>query len=169
MNPTLLVTLVPAAVVACVLLGLLVALLRERARSRALLEQTRAESAELRERLDALSAQVAEARHAAHAVQPEEYVITHLGEDEDGSAGEYRPASEPTRIEGKLFADLVLRETVVKAASLGHGVRRAMAPETRNRIRFEMKREVKARRRSRKEELKQLRRDLQDRRRAATT
>ena len=45
---------------------------------------------------------------------------------------------------GALFADLVLRETVVKAASLAHGVRRALDPETRNRIRFEMRREVEA-------------------------
>ena len=39
---------------------------------------------------------------------------------------------------------MVLRETVVKAASLAHGVRRGLAPATRNRIRFEMKQEVSA-------------------------
>lgn len=173
MNPTLLVTLALGAVVACVLLCLLVALLRDRARSRALLEQTRAESAELRDRLDALSLQVAAARQAAQkASQPEEYVITHLGEDDLAPAGStpgYDADGGPTRLDGRLFADIVLRETVVKAASLGHGVRRAMAPETRNRIRFEMKREVKSRRKARKDELRQLRRTLQDQRRAATT
>lgn len=173
MNPTLLVTLVLGAVVAGVLLVLLVVLLRDRARSRALLEQTRAESAELRQRLDALGVQVAAARQSTQrAAQPEEYVITHLGEDDvvpTGSDTEYGAASDTARIDGRLFADIVLRETVVKAASLGHGVRRAMAPETRNRIRFEMRREVKSRRKARKDELRQLRRTLQDQRRAATT
>ena len=46
----------------------------------------------------------------------------------------------------------------VKAASLGYGVRRALAPETRNRIRFEMRREVKRSRRQRRAELKEFRR-----------
>ena len=177
MNPTLLVTLVLVAVVACLLLGLLVALARERARSRALLEQTRAEAAELRERLDALSVQVAAARESAQkTAQPEEYVITHLGEDDDldtlagarySTTGDEADAVQ--RIDGRLFADIVLRESVVKAASLGHGVRRALAPETRNRIRFEMKREVKARRKGRKDEVRRVRRAMQDQRRTATT
>ena len=51
----------------------------------------------------------------------------------------------------------MLRESLVKAASLGYGVRRALAPETRNRIRFEMKREVKRSRRQRRAELKEVR------------
>lgn len=170
MNPTLLATLVLGAVVACVLAGLLVVLLRDRARSRALLEQARADSAELRQRLDALSVQVAAARQAAQkAAPPEEYVITHLGEDDGLDTVAARPARPAGSLDGRLFADIVLRETVVKAASLGHGVRRAMAPETRHRIRFEMRREVKSRRKARKQELRQLRRTLQDQRRAATT
>ena len=65
------------------------------------------------------------------------------------------------RIETALFADLVLRETVVKAASLAHGVRRALGPEPRNRIRFEMRQELRSARkrrlRLRKELLRQAR------------
>lgn len=151
-------------IVALALLGalaaaLLFALLRERARTRAALESTRSEAAELRARIDALAVQVAAARR-----EPEEYVITHLGEDDD--LDETDPTTEVARIDGRLFADLVLRETVVKAAALGHGVRRAMAPETRNRIRFEMRREVKRARKERRAELKRVRREMHDRQRA---
>ena len=60
----------------------------------------------------------------------------------------------------------MLRETVVKAASLAHGVRRGLAPATRNRIRFEMKQEVRRSRRQRRADLKQAQRDLHARQRA---
>ena len=160
MNPDL---LIPAALALVVVLALaiLVLLVRDRSRVRAELAATRAEAAELRARIDALAVQIVAARR-----EPEEFVITHLGED-DADAELSGALTEDGRIDGKLFADLVLRETVVKAAALGHGVRRAMAPETRNRIRFEIKREVKRSRKARKEETKQVRREMQDRRRQA--
>ena len=89
-----------------------------------------------------------------------EFVITRLVE------GDALPPSGPTtgtdgaveRVDSTLFADLVLRETVVKAASLTHGLRRALAPESRNRIRFEMGREVKRARKQRRAEVKAARR-----------
>ncbi len=150
--------LAPAALGVAVLLlalavGVLLAVRRERRRTTQDLAGARAEAAELRERLDALS-------HRVEApVQPaEEFVITDIGRPEA------EPAT-PTRIEGRLFADIVLRESLVKAASLGYGVRRALAPETRNRIRFEMKREVKRSRRERRAELKEMRRRHQARQR----
>ena len=71
-------------------------------------------------------------RHPATPAAEPEYVITHLGEPEP------EPEPVPT-VAAPVFADIVLRETVVQAASLVHGVRRALAPETRNRIRFEMR------------------------------
>ena len=48
-------------------------------------------------------------------------MITDLGREQPrrARAGADRP------IDGAAFADIVLRETVVKAASLAHGVRRA--------------------------------------------
>ena len=119
------------------------------------LTEARAEAAELRERLDALSQRV-----EAPARPAEEFVITDIGNHEAE-----RLDTTPTRIEGRLFADIVLRESLVKAASLGYGVRRALAPETRNRIRFEMKREVKRSRRQRRAELKEMRRRHQARQR----
>ena len=93
------------------------------------------------------------------APDPTEYVITAIGSEPD-------PELVPERIDGRLFADIVLREAVVRAASLAHGVRRAVAPETRNRIRFEMRREVKRSRRQRRADLKAARRDWQARQRA---
>jgi hypothetical protein len=61
----------------------------------------------------------------------------------------------------------VLRETVVKAASLAHGLRRGLAPATRNRIRFEMKQEVRRSRKQRRADLKAAQRDLHARQRRA--
>ena len=60
----------------------------------------------------------------------------------------------------------VVRETVVQTASLVQGLRRALAPETRNRIRFEMKRELKRTRKARKVELKEALREYRARHRA---
>jgi hypothetical protein len=98
-----------------------------------------------------------------HPVEHPEYVITHLGEpEESGPEVEAVPTVAPG-----LFADLVLRETVVQAASLFHGVRRALTPESRNRIRFEMRREVKRSRKQRRADLREARREWEARQRAA--
>jgi hypothetical protein len=88
-----------------------------------------------------------------------DYVITRLG-----SEPEDQPA--PT-LETKLFADVVLRESVVKAASWAHGVRRAVAPANRNRIWFEMRREVKRARKDRRAEEREAIREYRARRRAS--
>lgn len=69
------------------------------------------------------------------------------------------------RIDGRLFADIVAREGLVKAAGVAHGLRRALAPASRNRIRFEMGREVKRSRRQRRVDLKAALRDHQARER----
>ena len=87
-----------------------------------------------------------------------EFVITRLGVPE--------PEAAPT-LETKLFADLVLRETIVKAASFAYGVRRGLSPANRNRIWFEMRREVKRARKERKAEEREAIREWRARRRAA--
>ena len=89
----------------------------------------------------------------------EEYVITRLGDEPDE-----QPA--PT-LETRLFADVVLRETVVRAASLAYGVRRGLSPANRNRIWFEMRREVKRARKERKAEEREAIREYRARRRNA--
>jgi hypothetical protein len=88
-----------------------------------------------------------------------EYVITRMGE----------PAvTEPVAtLAAPVFADLVLKETVVQTASLFQGLRRALAPETRNRIRFHMRQEVKRSRKQRRAELREVRREWAARQRAA--
>jgi len=98
------------------------------------------------------------ARPATGAVD-EEYVITRLGDE---------PAQEPApALETRLFADLVLRESVVKAASFAYGVRRGLSPANRNRIWFEMRREVKRARKQRKAEEREAIREWRARQRAA--
>ncbi|WP_154402817.1 hypothetical protein [Nocardioides speluncae] len=146
--------IVPGALAVLVALALLVLLVtvRDRRRVAAELAATRVEAAELRAKVDALALQ-----SAVTDRPPAEFVIT------DIDRADRVPA---TRIEGRLFADIVLRETVVKAAAAAAGVRRALSPEVRNRVRFEMKREVKRARKERKQELKQARRELHARQRA---
>jgi len=93
------------------------------------------------------------------AAAPVEFVITDLGREQ--------APPEPVPLDAPAFADIVLRETVVKAASFAHGVRRGLAPATRNRIRFEMKQEVRRARKQRRADLKAARRDLHAQQRAA--
>jgi hypothetical protein len=155
--------LVPAALVAVVVLAVVatVTCQRDRSRTRAELAATRAESAELRAQIAALTRRLSGSDPA-----PEEFVITHVGEEVDAGSGT-PDGGLPERLDGRLFADIVLRESVVKAAALTHGVRRALAPETRNRIRFEMRREVKRSRRQRRDTLRSIRREMAARQRAA--
>ncbi len=117
--------------------------------------QAHTEVAELRARLDDLE----RAATTPSMASPAEFVITGLGSDPTEDA-------VPPTVDGAVFADTVLRETVVKAASLAHGVRRGLAPATRNRIRFEMKQEVRRARKQRRADLKAAQRDLHARQRA---
>ena len=77
------------------------------------------------------------------------------------------PVARP--IDGRLFVDIVARESVVKAASWTHGLRRALSPENRNRIRFEVRQETRRAARERRAETKRALRDLRARERAVVT
>ena len=149
-----------AGALALVALVLAVALLRARSRTDRVLAEAQAETAVLRDQVAAL-----ERRLDRPTVKPEaSFVITGLGLE---NATDETPVEQPTTpIGSALFADLVLRETVVKAASLAHGVRRALDAETRNRIRFEMKREVKRARKQRRADTREARREWEARQRA---
>ncbi len=99
------------------------------------------------------------------------YVITRLGDEppeveERASASVSRPVDRSV-VDAPLFADLVLRESVVQAASWAAGLRRAVAPETRHRVRLEMRRDVKRSRKQRRSDLRAARRDWEARQRAA--
>ena len=154
---------VVAVVLALVALALGIALLRSRARTDRALAQARAETAQLRAQLDAIELRLQTTAQAAPARAESEYVITDLGRPRRDDSPDPHP-----EVGTALFADLVLRETVVKAAALAHGVRRGLAPETRNRIRFEMKREVKRSRKQRKADVRRARREWEAHQRAAT-
>ncbi|GAA4713998.1 hypothetical protein [Nocardioides conyzicola] len=151
---------VVAGVMALVALALAVALLRTRSRVERVAAESQAETALLRDQLTALERRLDKPKPAPEA----SFVITDLGREHGPQPAEVEPASA---IGTALFADLVLRETVVKAASLAHGVRRALDPETRNRIRFEMRREVKRARKQRKVDTREAVRQWQDRQRAS--
>jgi hypothetical protein len=94
------------------------------------------------------------------------YVITHVVSTRT-DPGPGTATEDDRRIDGSLFADLVLRESLVKGVSFAYGVRRALAPETRNRIRFLMRQEVKRSRKQRKADLRAARRLLAEQQRAA--
>jgi hypothetical protein len=156
--------LVPAlvGVLALVTVGLAVALWRGRVHTRRELARAREESAELRAELAAIEQRLAEPATST-AEAGSDYVITRVGEAEDDA--EPAPVVEGT-IDRQLFADLVLRETVVRAGGLAHGLRRALSPAVRNRIRFEVRREVKRSRKQRRADLREARREWQARQRA---
>jgi len=154
------IVLAALGVLAVLAVALTVALLRTRSRTRRELDAARAESGRLRAQMDVIERTLASARPLIQG-PPTEYTITELG-----AADEPEPAP---RIDQALFADLVLRETVVKAASLAHGLRRALSPESRNRIRFEVRREVRRSRKQRRSDLRDARRDWEARQRAGMT
>ena len=93
-----------------------------------------------------------------------DYVITRFGDPDDPDDTDGRPAAgaRPT-VDGPLFADLVLRESVVQAASFAAGLRRALAPAHLNQVRFEMRREIKRARKQRRADLRQARREYEAR------
>ena len=95
------------------------------------------------------------------------YVITRLGQAPTEVVAPAPGTATRVTLSGAAFADAVVRETVVQAASLAHGVRRALRPEVRHRIRFEMKRELKRSRKARKAEMRAALREFRARRRQA--
>jgi hypothetical protein len=140
-----------------VLFVLLVMLIRSRAESRRELALAVAETAELRSRLDALSEQLERSVASAPAqVGEAAYVITNAGE----------PRPEPT-VPDRVVLSATVGEPLVKVVSFGHGLRRALSAESRNRIWFEVRREVRRARKQRRRETKEAWRRMQAEERAA--
>lgn len=145
-----------------VLLGLLVVLV-------VVLRSDRRDRAVVTARLDALAAAGAVPSPVPTPTEPvarppapaSDFVITHLGELES----EPETAPQPGPVDARLFTDTLLRESVVRSAALVHGVRRALAPEVRHRIRFEVRQGTKQARRRRRSEMKTAHREWQTRRR----
>jgi type II secretory pathway pseudopilin PulG len=146
-------------VVACLLLLVawaLVATTRVRRRVTRQLAAAHAEAEALRVQVEEIQRRLTEPPTVRNE---SEFVITRLGE-------EAAPSEPVPALPAPLFADMVLRESVVQAAALAAGLRRALSPESRNRIRFEMRREVKRARKQRRADLRAARREWEDRQRA---
>jgi len=172
MTPALIVTVAAVAVVVAAGAVALRASRRERHRLAAQVEAAHADVDALRQRVEQLSRRLAEADPALTGREAREFVITSLP---DGSlrgtlaAAEHDPEDEPTPLSAGQFASVALGESLVRVLSLGYGVRRALSAENRNRIRFEMRREVKRSRRQRRRDLKEAKRHLRADQRADLT
>lgn len=158
---------------ACGIFGLAHALGAERRRTADLLQEAASGAEELREQLAQIQVQLEEqalreeterARYvtsrAPVVLDDREYVITDLGERRTLAS-----VPVPT-LPAPVFVDILVRESMIRTASLAAGLRRALSPEVRNRIRFEMKREVKRSRKQRKLDTRQARREFEARQRA---
>jgi len=163
MDPILLpIASVVLLVVAVVAVALAVTAARRTAAAARDLESRIARlEADLAAERDARAAAEAEARRrletAERAPRVEAVpVITRLGELEAARERAAARSSDGTtvRLTAPAFADAVLRETVVHTAAWVHGVRRAVSPQTLDRVRGEMRREVKRSRKARKVEVR---------------
>jgi hypothetical protein len=122
---------------------LLLSLARGRRRLEADLAAARSDVQGLRERLDQLSAQNAACPSSTRGLPvTQEYLIT--------TAGTVGPT--PTVVPDRAVLSLTLGRPLVKMAAFAYGVGRALSPENRNRIAFEMRREVKRSRKQRRRE-----------------
>ena len=154
MGPVILAA-VGGAVVALLGVGL-ITLVRRRNRTRADLEAMLAsaqhEADDLRARLEELTAGAAPVAPAdEHA-----FLITDVGNARRPAV----PEEQQIQVPDRLVLSATMGEPLVKVAALGHGLRRALSPESRNRIWFEVRREVRAARKRRRQLLKQYQRDV---------
>ncbi len=153
MDPALLVTAAAVVGVALVVvLGVLLVVLSGRRRLAAELAESRGRLEELDRRLESL--QAPPSAPPVHAER--EYLITSVG-----GPTEVEPPAE--QISAQQFASLAFGESLVRLLSFGYGVRRALSAESRNRIRFQMRQQVKASRRQRRRDLREARRTLRNR------
>lgn len=147
MNPALWAALGGAAALLLVLLGAALATLlvsrRARAREQAVLATATADVDALRARVDELSAELSAGLAVSRAPAPAEteYLITTAG----GSADRALP-----QVPERAVLSVTVGAPLVKLAAFGYGLRRALSAESRNRIAFEMRREVKRARKARR-------------------
>ena len=177
--------LLGVAVVTLVLLAVLVAVLAvlavRRARRRqaaldALLERSRSQVDSLSARVEQLSAEVGAGRAADQRDHERGYVITTLADGTPGSPApvtlpDARPVPPLRRLEELLVAGVAARaeqtglgaravDAVVGVVALGHGVRRALSAENRDRAAAEAHLARRRSRRTRRHEVREARRVL---------
>ena len=147
------VTYVGLGIGAALLVALAVAVVRGQRRMRALEERlARAETS------------------ARHTVTSRELVTENIVDEDDletlvptplGPAEDDEPV---VRVDREMFWDLLLRESFVRVAAVGHGVRAVLDPRTRNRVRFEVRQETKRARKQRKADERAAVRQIRDER-----
>lgn len=151
-GPFLTLTAALLLLVLAVLLGVVGLLLRGSRRDN---RRLAAEVSAIQGKLTELESEVSRPRQVSAPREAPEYLITTAGLSEVR-----REVPEPPRIDGREFASVAVGESLVRLASLGYGVRRALSAENRNRIGHEMRREVRRSRRQRRRDLKEARRHL---------
>lgn len=145
MKMALLVALGCVVALLILLVVLLATTLSGRRRMRQALAASRVDVDALRTQLETMSVEIESARivaAAAPAVPQTEYLIT--------SAGGSHLFDNEAAVSNRAVLSVAFGEPLVKVVAFGYGVRRALSPETRNRIAFEMRREVKRARKERK-------------------
>lgn len=130
-----------------VLCVLLVLALSGRRRMQRDLDSSRAAMARLQQQADELAEQVHDARGGA--VPEADFVITTVGTSTVADASVPDHTALPA----------MLGEPLVRVVALGVGVRRALSAKNRNRIAFEMRREVKRARKRRRLDVRAARRN----------
>jgi hypothetical protein len=145
-----------AVVVLILLLCVLAVVLHSRAESRRELAAAQAETAALHDRLDRLSEQLERQSSTMIRVDDPAYVITDAGE----------PPREPN-VPDRVVLSATMGEPLVKVVAFGHGLAQALSAESRNKIWFEVRREVRRARKQRRREMKDAWRRVQAEDRAA--
>jgi hypothetical protein len=157
-----------AAVLAGLLVGLAAAVwgtARSRRRMSEELRASREELRSLRDRFEELSAALAappSGRDGGEDVGG--YLITSLPDTRAAGVPPAGAAAAGTPVDLRRFAVLAAGESLVRLVSLGYGVRRALSPRSRDRVRLEMREEMRRSRRRRRDELREARRYLRSRR-----
>lgn len=154
MDPGLLFALAAAAVPVVLLCVVWALLLRAQRRNRVLAEEVSAVRSRLEE-LERAASTAPPSDTTTREQHTSEYLITTIGPPEVR-----RTEPERVPVDGRQFASVALGESLVRLVALGHGLRRALSAESRNRIGFEVRREVRRSRRQRKRDLKEARRHL---------
>jgi len=152
-----------AVVLVAGLVAAVVATLAARRRVEAELRAARVEIAVLTRRLEEVSSASAD-RPTGESAPPHDvvgtgrFLITSLVDEPPAGPG--APPVDPTGapLPVHRFLSVAAAESLVRLVSLGYGVRRALSPTNRNRIRFEMRQEVRRSRRRRRDEVKEARR-----------
>jgi len=154
MNPALWAALGAGAALLLLLAGAAVSVALTGRRSRAhqdALTGALSEVESLRERVEELSAELAGTQSRSGPPTVGEYVITTAGRPTPPDDEHLQTVSQ------RAVLSATLGEPLVRLAAFGYGVRKALAPETRNRIAFEMRREVKRARKERRREARRAR------------